>query len=206
MHRNMTVRWGLLALCAALLIGCSTPQKATGVKSTSTLTRKTAVAELGKNGDMSCYDDLVVILRRDPERLIRSQAAFALGDLGLRYYSVGFHPLVDSLENDPSAFVRAASALALSYTRDSRAIAPLVTALRDMGRGEVALRNGDKVVVYRACVSDAARTSLESILQMSFASKAETAQAKREDTAAQWENWYQPRRHLLPGATALASK
>jgi HEAT repeat protein len=155
---------------------------------------------------MTCYDDLVTTLRKDPDRMVRSQAAFSLGELGKRYYSVGFNPLVDSLENDPSAFVRSASALALSCTRDSRAVAPLVAALKDTERGEVAVRQGKKVRVYRACVSDAARSSLEKVLEMSFTSVAETAQAQRDDIAAQWDSWYQPRRHRLPGATAFAKK
>ncbi len=207
MHRKITVRWGLLAICtAALLAGCASTPGTGSAGNTNPLTRKAEVARLGQNGDMTCYDELVTALRRDPDRMVRSQAAFSLGELGKRYYSVGFNPLVDSLENDPSAFVRSASALALSCTRDSRAVAPLVASLRDTERGEVAVRKGDKVVVYRACVSDAARTSLEKILEMRFTSVADTAEEKRVDIAAQWDSWYQPRRHRLPGATAYAKK
>lgn len=195
-----------LFTAAALAVGCGSTQKASPLEARHPLTREEAIAELGTTGDMSCYDELVVSLRRDPNRLVRSQAAFALGKLSKRYYSVGFFPLVDSLENDSSVFVRSACALSLSSTRDSRAVGPLVRALRDTARGRMAVRRGDKVVVYRACVSDAARSSLESVVKLTFASQAQTARAQRDEIAGMWEGWYLPREHMFPGGTALASK
>lgn len=210
MKVNSKTRLTLAVFClfaaAALAAGCGSTQKASPLEARSPLTREKAVAEFGRTGDMSCYDELVVSLRRDPNRLVRSQAAFALGALSKRYYSVGFFPLVDSLENDSSVFVRSACALSLSSTRDSRAVGPLVRALRDTARGRMAVRNGDRVVVYRACVSDAARSSLESVVKMTFASKAETAQAQRNEMAGMWESWYLPREDMFPGTTAMASK
>lgn len=197
----------LAVLAAVLATGCSsTAQFQTRIRSGSPLVRQTTVAQLGETGGMSCYDELVTVLRADRSRLVRSEAAFALGKLGRRYYSVGFIPLLDSLENDRSVFVRAASALSLSYTRDSRAVEPLVAALRDVGRGRMVVRRGERVIVYRACVADAARTSLERVMEMSFVSTAETAEAKRGDIATKWERWFAPRRSLFPGGTALASK
>jgi HEAT repeat protein len=189
----------MVFVAGTLGCGTTTASVTASVDSPHPMIRKAAVHRLGETGDMSCYDDLVVVLRRDPNRIVRSEAAFALGSLSERYYSVGFFPLVDSLENDPSVFVRSASALSLSRTRDSRAVAPLVTALHDKARGEVAMREGERVIVYRACVSDAARTSLEKIVQLRFASTAETAEAKRDEMAAKWQ-------HMLPSNTALARK
>lgn len=210
MPADRKIEWkvrALAVLAVALATGCSaTTQFQAQIKSASPLVRQATVAELGEKGGMSCYDELVVALRNDSSRLVRSEAAFSLGKLGQRYYSVGFIPLLDSLENDPSVFVRAASALSLSYTRDSRAVEPLVIALRDVGRGRMAVLRGERVIVYRACVADAARTSLERVMEMSFVSTAETAEAKRGDIATKWENWFGPRRPLFPGGTALASK
>jgi len=197
--------------CAAAVIavaaaGCSSTREASPLKAPHPLTREQAVAELGRTGDMSCYDELVVVLRRDPNRLVRSRAAFALGELSKRYYSVGFFPLVDSLQHDGSVFVRSACALSLCATRDSRAVGPLVAALRDKGKGQMAVRRGDRIVIYKACVSDAARSSLEKIVGMTFTSKAQKANAQRDEIAGMWENWYLPRQDMFPGDTALASK
>jgi len=209
MQANTKTR--LAAFCAAAVIavaavGCGSTREASPLKARHPLTREDAVAELGRTGDMSCYDELVVTLRRDPNRLVRSRAAFALGELSKRYYSVGFFPLVDSLQHDGSVFVRSACARSLSATRDSRAVGPLVAALRDMGKGQMAVRRGDRIVIYKACVSDAARSSLEKIVEMTFTSKAQKANAQRDEIAGMWENWYLPRQDMFPGDTALASK
>jgi HEAT repeat protein len=209
MRARNAVRWGLLAIgliAAAAMVGCSTSGQAASLDSKHLLSRKDAVEQLAKKEDMAKYDDLVVVLREDPERLVRSEAAFSLGRLGQTYYSVGFYPLVDALENDSSAFVRAAAALSLSYTRDSRAIAPLVRALGDTGRGEMAVKDGDKVTVYKACVADAARESLERILEMKIASSEDTTEAQRTEIARTWQQWYASKAHMLPSETALASR
>ncbi|MCD6404640.1 MAG: HEAT repeat domain-containing protein [Planctomycetes bacterium] len=209
MQAKTPLRLGLLAvivIAAVSVAGCGSANQAAGLQSTHPLVRSAAVERLGTVGDMSAYDDLVVVLRQDPDRLVRSQAAFALGQMGRRYYSIGFYPLVDALENDASVFVRSASALSLANTRDSRSVEPLVAALRDTDRGEMAVRYGDKVIVYKACVSDAARTSLRQIVQMNFTSTAQTADAQRDEVAGMWEAWYTPRQNLLPRDTALAKR
>ncbi len=193
-----------MALAAAVLAtGCAT-RASTPLQSSNPLTREEAISQMGATGDMSHYGELVQALRRDPNRMVRSQAAFSIGEISKRYYSIGFYTLVDALENDPSVFVRSASALSLSATHDSRAIAPLVRALNDNGRGRIAVRRGDSVVVYSACVADAARTSLEKIMRMSFTSQADTATVQRHEIALMWEEWYISREHIFPGTRAFA--
>ncbi len=209
MQAKPSFRLGLLAvgiIATVSVAGCGSANQAAGLQSTHPLVRSAAIQRLGTVGDMSAYDDLVAVLRQDPDRLVRSQAAFALGHLSQRYYSVGFYPLVDALENDASVFVRSASALSLANTRDSRSVEPLVAALRDTARGEMAVRYGDKVVVYKACVADAARTALRQIVRIDFASTAPTADAQREEIAEMWEAWYAPRQNFLPRDTALAKQ
>ncbi len=206
MRYKRKVHWvlsGLLMLTLAVVVGCSSAQTA-GLKSDHTLVRKAAVVRIGQAGDISTYDELVSVLQMDSDRLVRSQAAFALGELSKRYYSVGFTPLVDSLENDPSVFVRAAAALSLSATRDSRAVEPLVAALADDTRGEMAVKEGDRVIVYKACAADAARTSLEKIVGVTFQSDAPAVEDKRREIASHWDDWYTPRVDCFPGKTAVA--
>ena len=197
----------VLSLFAVVLAaGCGSSGRSWSIRSESPLERKQAVAELGRRQDMDCYERLVAVLHEDPDRLVRSEAAFALARLSEKYYSIGFCPLLEALENDPSAFVRAASALSLSATPDSRAVEPLVKALRDRARGRVALRWEDRVVVYDACVSDAARFSLEEIVGLHFESQAPSADAQRREITAGWSSWYEPRGHLFPKSTAVAGR
>jgi len=207
MYALRIARWALSAMVivgSAVVVGCSSTRGAGAVDSPGTLTRKAAVAELGARADMSSYDTIVYILKNDSDRLVRSQAAFALGDLNRRYYSVAFQPLVEALETDPSVFVRAASALALSETPDSRAIEPLVAALYDTAHGEVKVWAGNKVITYRACPADAARTALEKIAPLKFRSIAVSADTKRKEIASQWQRWYGDVHDLLPEHTAVA--
>lgn len=209
MRVKCAVRWGLWMLAvmaAASLAGCASSVGTVSLRSDNPLLRRAAVQRISSSGDISGYEDLVAVIREDPDRLVRSQAAFGLGTFGKQYFGIGFHPLADSLENDPSPFVRSAAALSLSSVRDCHAIAPLVAALRDASRGEMAVRHGARVVVYRACVADAARTSLEKIIGLDFRSTATSPEGKRMEIASQWEAWYMPRRHMLPGETAIAVK
>ena len=196
---------GLFVLVLAVAVGCS-GTKTAGLDSRHPLVRKAAATRLGETGDMSVYNDLVAALRTDPDRLVRSQAAFAIGELNKRYYSIGFYPLTEALEHDSSVFVRAASALSLSAVKDARAVAPLVTALRDDERGEAEVMAGDKVIVYKVSAADAARTSLERLVGLQFASRAITAGEKRSEIASQWEDWYEPRIACFPTETAVASQ
>ena len=161
---------------------------------------------MGKRADMACYDGLVRVLRNDDDRLVRSEAAFAVGRLNRRYFSVGFTPLAEAVQADPSVFVRAAAATSLGYVRDARAIPVLVEALYDDARGKMVVRNGDRVTTYKACPADAARTSLEKIVGLRFASSAATTQARRDEMSAKWEGWYTARRHMLPQTHAYAKK
>jgi hypothetical protein len=209
MRTQVVVRWGLagvFSLTLAVLAGCSSNKTTGGLDSPHTLVRKAAVASVGETCDPKLYDNVVALLRDDPDRLVRSQAAFTLGDYSRRYYSVGYTPLVNALQNDPSVFVRAASALSLSATKDSRAVEPLIASLRDDDRGEMLVRNGDKATVYKACTADAARTSLEKIVGLQFDSKSAQADAKRMEVASQWEDWYTPRADYFPSQTAVAAQ
>lgn len=209
MQSMRVFRWGLSVLLAALCVvavGCSSSKEMTGIKSPHPLIRKAEVARLGQAGEMAAYDDLVAILRTDPDRLVRSQAAFALGDLSEKYYAVAFTPLSEALATDKSVFVRAAAAKSLAVVADARAVGPLVATLRDRSRGEVRVRQGDRVVRYRACASDAARTSLEKTVGLSFSSHAMTAKDQREEIYSNWETWYAARRSHFPADRAFAAK
>jgi len=201
---------GILFLAVAIMAGCSTGKEgataAAGLDSQHALVRKAALERIAESPDMSAYNDLVATLKNDPDRLVRSQAAFTIGELNKRHYSVGFSPLAEALQNDPSVFVRAASAISLSATSDSRAVEPLIAALRDDRRGEIQMTVESKIVSYKACTADAARTSLERIVGMSFASSAEAADNKRIEIASQWEDWYTPRADFFPAQTAIAKR
>jgi HEAT repeat protein len=194
-----------LVVVLAVAVGCSST-KAGSLKSDQTLIRKAAVARLGEAPDMDHYAALVDILQNDPDRIVRSQAALTLGKYSEKYYAIGFCPLSESMQNDPSLFVRAASAVSLSAVRDSRAVVPLIESLRDDARGEVEIALGDKVMVYRACPADAARTSLEKIMGMSFDSAAAVADQKRTEIASQWEDWYDPRAGFFPSPQTAVAK
>jgi len=203
-----TLNYGLsaiLVLALAATVGCSST-KAGGLKSEQTLVRKAAVARLGEDPDMKYYGQVVAMLQNDPDRLVRSQAAFTLGKFSERYYSIGFNPLADAMRSDSSLFVRAASAVSISATVDCRAIEPLIESLRDDARGEAQLKVGGKVIVYRACPADAARVSLEKIMGMEFTSAATTTDEQRFEIASQWEDWYDPRAGCFPSQTAVAKQ
>lgn len=209
MQAKRAIRWGLSAVClvmGAVAVGCSTPTGSAGLTSESALERRAAVEALGKRADMSSYSQLVSILKSDSDRLVRSQAAFALGKLSQKRFSVGFEPLADAVERDRSVFVRSAAALALSSTRDSRAVSVLVAALNDQSRGEIRVNINGRPVVYRACTADAARTSLEKIVGLRYTSAGETAKAQREEIAAQWGNWYTTAQLTLPNDHAVATQ
>jgi HEAT repeat protein len=209
MQAKRVIRWGLSGVClvtGAIWVGCSTPASNGGLKSEHALVRKAAVEALGKHADMSSYNDLVGVLKTDPDRLVRSQAAFAIGKISQKHFSIGFEPLAQAVEGDKSVLGRSAAALALSSTRDSRAVSVLVSALSDTSRGEVKVRTGDRVVTYRACTADAARTSLEKIVGLKYTSAAATAQAQRDEIAAQWSNWYASAAASLPDGRAVATR
>jgi HEAT repeat protein len=206
---NRAIKWGLSAICLAMgvvAIGCSTPGGSAALISEHPLVRKAAIERLGEHPDMASYNALVKALRADPDRLVRSQAAFAVGRFNQRFFSVGFAPLVEALETDSSVFVRAAAATALSSNRDSRAVAVLVEALDDQARGEVSIVVGDRTVTYKACVADAARTSLEKIVGLKYISQAQTAKAQRDEIAAKWTDWYRSAQASLPNDSAVATK
>ena len=209
MQAKRIVRWGLSALClvmGAVTVGCQSSKGTAGLESEHPLVRKAALERIARNPNMSDYDALVRTLRTDENRLVRSQAAFALGELNQRRFSIAFTPLVEALETDPSVFVRAAAATSLGDVRDARAVEILVTALDDQTRGEMVIKHGDKATLYKACPSDAARTSLEKVLRFKYTSDAMTAQERRDAISAQWQNWYAARRDRLPSARAYAKK
>jgi len=209
MKVNRAIRWGLSAICLAMgvvAIGCSTPGGSAGLTSEHPLIRKAAIERLAKHPDMAYYNTLAKTLKDDPDRLVRSQAAFAMGRFSTRFFSVGFAPLEEALEMDSSVFVRAAAATALSANRDSRAVAVLIPALDDRARGEMTITVDGKTRTYRACVADAARTSLEKLVGLKYASRAETAKAQRDEIASQWTNWYHSVQASLPNDSAVATK
>ena len=209
MQAKRAMRWMLVVVCLALAggaFGCAAEKNKASLESTSALVRKAAVESLGREQDMANYETLVDVMRSDPDRLVRSKAAFAVGKLSERYFSVGFQPLAEALATDDSVFVRAAAATALSSTCDSRSVGVLVGALEDNARGEMTIREGDHSVTYRACAADAARTSLEKVVGVQLTSKADDAAARRAEVAAAWQNWYAAKQELLPSDTALARK
>ncbi len=210
MQAKRAARWGLSALClvlGALAVGCSSTREKASLESTNPVMRKMAVERLGEKRDMADYDEIVRVMRGDPDRIVRSKAAIALGQLGQRYYAIGFTPLCEALQNDQSVFVRAAAAKALSSTNDSRSVSVLVHALDDEARGEAVVLEDDHAVTVRACAADAARTSLEGLLGMRFAAEAvNAAPEKRAEMASQWQSWYTVKADKLPKSSSLASK
>jgi HEAT repeat protein len=94
---------------------------------------------------------------RDPDELVRVNAALALGELqGPRpEYERTLEPLLAALD-DPSAQVRAMAASALGLRKDARAIAGLVRHLDD----ESALVRTTALVVLRGFDDSRAREAL----------------------------------------------
>ncbi len=80
------------------------------------------------------------VLKFDENELVRHEAAFSLGQMGL---SSGIDPLVNSTLNDPSMFVRHEAAIALGVIGSAEAKAAL----------EKALNDPDKPVVESAIVA-----------------------------------------------------
>lgn len=80
------------------------------------------------------------VLKSDDNELVRHEAAFSLGQMGL---SKGISPLVDSTLNDPSMFVRHEAAIALGVIGSKEAKEAL----------EKALHDPDKPVVESAIVA-----------------------------------------------------
>jgi len=209
MQAKRAMRWMLAGVCltlAAGAFGCASEKSKASLEATNPLVRKATVESLGAEQDKAHYDTLVDVLRYDPDRLVRSKAALAIGKLNERYFSVGFQPLAEAVVVDGSVFVRAAAATALSSTCDSRAVAVLVGALEDSARGELTVREGEHYVTYRACTADAARSSLEKVVAIEFRPRAGDAAAMRMEMAAAWQSWYSANESLLPSETALARK
>ncbi len=80
------------------------------------------------------------VLKSDENELVRHEAAFSLGQMGL---SSGIGALVDSTLNDPSMFVRHEAAIALGVLGSTEAKSAL----------EKALNDPDKPVVESAIVA-----------------------------------------------------
>lgn len=80
------------------------------------------------------------VLKFDENELVRHEAAFSLGQMGL---SSGIDPLVNSTLNDPSMFVRHEAAIALGVIGSAEAKVAL----------EKALNDPDKPVVESAIVA-----------------------------------------------------
>ena len=80
------------------------------------------------------------VLKHDDNELVRHEAAFSLGQMGL---SSGVTPLVDATLNDPSMFVRHEAAIALGVIGSNDAKEAL----------EKALQDPDKPVVESAVVA-----------------------------------------------------
>ena len=80
------------------------------------------------------------VLKHDDNELVRHEAAFSLGQMGL---SSGVTPLVDATLNDPSMFVRHEAAIALGVIGSNDAKEAL----------EKALADPDKPVVESAVVA-----------------------------------------------------
>jgi len=68
------------------------------------------------------------VLKKDPNELVRHEAAFSLGQMG---YSSGIAPLEDATKNDPSMFVRHEAAIALGIIGSPNATETLERALDD---------------------------------------------------------------------------
>jgi deoxyhypusine monooxygenase len=93
-------------------------------KPQSLLIRIHAVCILAEIGTEQCIAALAKVLRDDPSPLARHEAAFTIGQLGLK-------PAVPVLLDDPSPIVRHESAVALGSIGDQTAREPLKTALDD---------------------------------------------------------------------------
>lgn len=68
------------------------------------------------------------VLKKDPNELVRHEAAFSLGQMCLRS---GIKPLEDATRNDPSLFVRHEAAVALGVIGSQEARETLQKALLD---------------------------------------------------------------------------
>jgi HEAT repeat protein len=79
------------------------------------------------HGDDS-VESLGHILERDPNALVRHEAAFSLGQLG---FESGINPLSHAVESDPSFFVRHEAAIALGVIGSEKAREALIGALGD---------------------------------------------------------------------------
>ncbi len=103
----------------------STLREIAGHRGTDRRVRTAALQSLGRLGNLNCVDDVLRILQDQTEgEELREAAAKAIGQLRSRRCAAS---LLNSLENDPSANVRARCALAL---RGSRAPAALDTLIR----------------------------------------------------------------------------
>lgn len=85
--------------------------------------RAQAVRELGRSGALGLREVLSAL--NDPSRLVREEAARALGVMGM---SEGVPALIEKLR-DPESFIQSASARSLGKIGDLRGIPPLVETL-----------------------------------------------------------------------------
>jgi deoxyhypusine monooxygenase len=74
---------------------------------------------------------VAMVLKNDPNELVRHEAAFSLGQMG---YSSGIKPLEDATLHDPSMFVRHEAAIALGVIGSTDAKESLKKALKDPDR------------------------------------------------------------------------
>jgi HEAT repeat protein len=95
--------------------------------STDPEVRAGAATALGALHKLSAVEPLILVLQRDPSDIVRSSAAFALGELEDRQ---SFETLVTALR-DPFERVRGHAARALGLLKSDGALGPLGEAARD---------------------------------------------------------------------------
>ncbi len=87
-----------------------------------------AVCILVDMGGEDVVPYIATVLKKDPNELVRHEAAFSLGQMCLRR---GIKPLENATKNDPSLFVRHEAAVALGVIGSQEARETLQKALSD---------------------------------------------------------------------------
>ncbi len=90
--------------------------------------RTRAVCILAEIGNEDVIEYISYVLLNDPNDLVRHEAAFSLGQMGLRK---GLPALIKAVESDPSMFVRHEAAIAIGVIGSEEGKDVLLKALND---------------------------------------------------------------------------
>ena len=90
-----------------------------------------AVCILATIGSQNAVKELVEVLERDDDALVRHEAAFSLGQLG---FTSAIKSLSQAVQTDQSSFVRHEAAIALGVIGSENSRSVLVQALHDISK------------------------------------------------------------------------